>query len=55
MLKDPYQIKKTVNTKNDIFTFYSLTEPERQGHKIHRSSFSIRILLENTVRNFDNF
>lgn len=55
MSKDPYQIKKSVHTKNGSFTYYSLTELERQGYKIHKLPFSIRILLENALRNFDDF
>ncbi|PKP13330.1 MAG: aconitate hydratase AcnA [Bacteroidetes bacterium HGW-Bacteroidetes-3] len=55
MTKDPYQIKKTVNTKKGSFTYYSLTELEKQGYKIHKLPFSIRILLENALRNFDDF
>ncbi|HEY9168071.1 MAG TPA: aconitate hydratase AcnA [Lutibacter sp.] len=55
MSKDPYQIKKTVNTKNGSKTYYSLTELEKQGYKIHKLPFSIRILLENALRNFDDF
>ncbi len=55
MPKDPYQIKKTVNTKNGSYTYYSLTELEKQGYKIHKLPFSIRILLENALRNFDDF
>ncbi len=55
MPKDPYQIKKILNTKNGSFTYYSLTELEKQGNKIHKLPFSIRILLENALRNFDDF
>lgn len=55
MSKDPYQIKKLLNTKNGTFTYYSLPELEKQGHNISKLPFSIRILLENAVRNFDDF
>ena len=55
MSKDPYQIKKTVDTKKGSYTYYSLTELENQGYKIHKLPFSIRILLENALRNFDDF
>ena len=55
MLKDPYQIKKLLNTKNGTFTYYSLAELEKQGHAISKLPFSIRILLENALRNFDDF
>jgi len=55
MSKDPFQIKKLLNTKNGTFTFYSLAELEKQGRKISHMPFSIRILLENVLRNFDDF
>ncbi len=55
MSKDPYKIKKLLNTKNGTFTYYSLTELENQGHEISKLPFSIRILLENVLRNFDDF
>jgi aconitate hydratase len=55
MSKDPYQIKKLLITKNKTFTFYSLTQLEKQGHNISHLPFSIRILLENALRNFDDF
>ena len=55
MTKDIYQIKKLLNTKNGTFTFYSLAELEKQGHNISKLPFSIRILLENALRNFDDF
>jgi len=50
MFKDPYQIKKLLNTKNNTFTYYSLTELEKQGHGISKLPFSIPILLENALR-----
>lgn len=55
MSKDPFQVKKLLNTKNGTFTYYSLTELEKQGHDIGKLPFSIRILLENALRNFDDF
>jgi aconitate hydratase len=56
MAKDPYKIKKLLTTRNGKnFTFYSLPELEKQGHKISKLPFSIRILLENALRNFDDF
>jgi aconitate hydratase len=55
MAKDPYKIKKLLNTKNGTFTYYSLPELEKQGHNISKLPFSIRILLENALRNFDDF
>ena len=55
MSKDPYQTKKLLTTKNGTFTYYSLAELNSQGHNIHKLPFSIRILLENALRNFDDF
>jgi aconitate hydratase len=55
MSNDIYQIKKLLTTKNGTFTYYSLSELEMQGHNISKLPFSIRILLENALRNFDDF
>ena len=55
MAKDPYKIKKLLNTKNGTFTYYSLPELEKLGHNISKLPFSIRILLENALRNYDEF
>ncbi len=55
MTKDPFKVKKLLNTKKDTYTFYSLAELENQGHNISNLPFSIRILLENALRNFDDF
>jgi aconitate hydratase len=55
MSKDIYQIKKLLTTKNGTFTYYSLTELQKQGYDIDKLPFSIRILLENVLRNFDGF
>lgn len=55
MEKDPFKIKKLLNTKNGTYTFYSLSALQEQGHAISKLPFSIRILLENALRNFDDF
>ncbi len=55
MSKDAYKIKRLLTTKNGTFTYYSLAELEKQGYKISKLPFSIRILLENALRNFDDF
>jgi len=55
MSNDIYQIKKLLNTKNGTFTYYSLAEMQAQGFDIEKMPFSIRILLENVLRNFDDF
>ena len=55
MAKDQFQVKKLLNTKNGTYTYYSLPELQNQGRNIERLPFSLRILLENALRNFDNF
>lgn len=55
MIKDPFHIKRLLPTTKGAFTYYSLPELEKQGYGISKLPFSIRILLENAVRNFDNF
>ncbi|MBL0309666.1 MAG: aconitate hydratase AcnA [Bacteroidetes bacterium] len=55
MSKDPYQIKRSLTTQNGDFHYYSLPELEKQGFAIQKLPFSIRILLENTLRNYDGF
>ncbi len=55
MIKDPYQIKRLLTTKNGTYTYYSLAELEKQGYEINKFPFSIRILLENVLRNLDDF
>lgn len=55
MSKDPYKVKRILTTKNGAFTYYSLEELLKQGHDINKLPFSIRILLENALRNFDDF
>lgn len=55
MSKDPFQVKQELQVQGKKLTYYSLSELEKQGHKISKLPFSIRILLENTLRNFDDF
>src|SRR5689334_6878057 len=55
MPQDPYKVKQLLSTKNGTFTYYSLAELERRGYDINKLPFSIRILLENALRNFDDF
>ncbi|MFL5789005.1 MAG: aconitate hydratase AcnA [Flavisolibacter sp.] len=55
MSNDLYKIKKLLSTKNGTFTYYSLGELQTQGYDIDKLPFSIRILLENALRNFDDF
>jgi aconitate hydratase len=55
MSLDPYNIKKSLPTSQGALTYWSLEELQHQGHDIKKLPFSIRILLENALRNFDNF
>ncbi|MCV9927902.1 aconitate hydratase AcnA [Flavobacterium sp. LS1R49] len=55
MQNDIYNIKRLLNTKNGTFSYYSLVEMKNQGFDIEKMPFSIRILLENALRNFDDF
>ena len=55
MTNDLYRVKKLLTTKNGTFTYYSLAELQKQGYGIDKLPFSIRILLENALRNFDDF
>lgn len=55
MSQDIYTTKKTLNTSNKKLTYYSLSELEKAGHNIKKMPFSIRILLENALRNYDDF
>ncbi len=55
MQQDPYNIVKSLSVNGKELKYYSLSELEKQGHNISKLPFSIRILLENAVRNFDDF
>ena len=55
MINHPYQIEKELNTSYGKLKYFSLSELEKQGHNISKLPFSIRILLENVLRNYDNF
>ncbi len=52
---DPYGIKKQLNIKGGDLEYFSLQALQDQGHDIAALPFSIRILLENALRNFDDF
>jgi len=55
MSKDPFQAKKNLKSGNKELTFWSLSSLQSAGYKIETLPFSIRILLENALRNFDDF
>ncbi|EAZ79597.1 aconitate hydratase AcnA [Algoriphagus machipongonensis] len=55
MNQDPYQIKSSLKTESGNYDFWSLEKLQNAGHDIKKLPFSIRILLENALRNYDNF
>ena len=55
MVKDIFQIRKTLKINGKEYFYCSLRELQKQGFAIEKLPFSIRILLENALRNFDDF
>ncbi len=55
MSNNPYSTKKLLKTAKGEFNYWSLQELKNQGFEIEKLPFSIRILLENVLRNFDDF
>ncbi|WP_291786929.1 aconitate hydratase AcnA, partial [Cecembia sp.] len=55
MTHDPFQSKKKLKTSQGTLTYWSLQALEEAGFAISKLPFSIRILLENALRNFDDF
>lgn len=55
MEKDIFHIKRSLKINGKESTYYSLTELQKQGYNIDKLPFSIRILLENVLRNYDGF
>lgn len=55
MSRDPFQSKKTLKTSKGNFSYWSLSALQEAGFHIESLPFSIRILLENALRNFDDF
>jgi len=53
--QDPFHIKKSLNLQGEDFEYFSLKALQEQGYAIEKLPFSIRILLENALRNFDGF
>ena len=51
----PIQTKKTLKTNKGTFNYWSLSSLQEAGYTIATLPFSIRILLENALRNFDDF
>lgn len=55
MALDPYGIQKELKSAKGTLTYYSLPALEAQGYRVSKLPFSIRVLLENALRNFDDF
>ena len=55
MGKDIFKIKSTLQVGDKQNDYYSLTKLKNKGYPIEKFPFSIRILLENALRNFDDF
>jgi aconitate hydratase len=52
---DPLKTKKILNVGKEELTYYSLKDVQSAGYPVDKLPFSIRILLENALRNFDDF
>ncbi|MBD8489980.1 aconitate hydratase AcnA [Echinicola sp. CAU 1574] len=55
MSLDPYNIKKQLESAKGTLNYWSLEALENQGHEVKKLPFSVRILLENALRNYDDF
>lgn len=55
MSKDIFGVEKTLKTSIGEVKYFSLRELEKQGKKVSHLPFSIRVLLENALRNLDGF
>lgn len=55
MSKDPYKIKQTLQSGDKQLDYYSLKRLSENHPEVEKLPFSIRILLENALRNFDDF
>ncbi len=55
MEKDIFGVKRTLTIEGKELTYFSLPELQNQGHNMDKLPFSIRILLENALRNYDGF
>lgn len=55
MKQDIFNLRKKLKTSKGELIYYSLSELENQGFNIKKIPFSIRVLLENALRNYDDF
>ncbi|MCC5917829.1 MAG: aconitate hydratase AcnA [Cryomorphaceae bacterium] len=52
---DIFNIVKELSGPNGKLKYYSLKQLESNGHRVSHLPYSIRILLENALRNYDDF
>ena len=55
MDNDLFKIKRKLSLAGKESSYYSLAELKNQGYDMDKLPFSIRILLENALRNYDGF
>lgn len=55
MTNDIFQIRRILKVEGKDYSYCCLPELQKQGFAIEKLPFSIRILLENALRNFDDF
>jgi aconitate hydratase len=55
MKQDYLEVKSKLNTSGKQLFFYSLTALQEKGYAIDKLPFSIRVLLENVLRNYDGY
>ncbi len=55
MQNNPFNAISKLRTAKGEYTYWDLKALQNQGYAIEKMPFSVRILLENTLRNFDNF
>ena len=48
------KLRKSMSTPTGEFNYFSLAELNKEGRNVEELPFSIRILLENIIRNFNN-
>jgi aconitate hydratase len=53
MSQDLFNVIRELKTPSGNKKYYSLKELEKQGHAISKLPFSIRVLVENALRNYD--
>lgn len=54
-MQDIYNVKQELKSSGKSYTYWSLKLLSDKGYGISQLPFSIRVLLENTLRNYDDF